>query len=108
MKTNFSGRPVYHHNTEHITAHFMICYTALLIYRILEKKLNQREEHFTAENIIETLQNMNVTNVGDMYYMSAYTGSKVLTALEEIFPMHLDRKNYLPKELNKKIKKISK
>lgn len=108
MKTNFSGRPVYHHNEERIRAHFMICYTALLIYRLLEKLLDDNGEHFTVENIIETLQNMNVANVQDMYYMATYTGSKALTAINGIFPLDLDRKNYLPKELNKKIKKISK
>ena len=107
MKTNFSGRPVYHHNRERITAHFMICYTALLIYRLLEKKLDDAGEHFTTDNIIETLKNMNVANVQDMYYMATYTGSKTLTAINGLFPLDLDRKNYLPKELNKKIKKIS-
>ena len=30
MKTNFSARPVFHHTKDRITAHFMICYTALL------------------------------------------------------------------------------
>lgn len=37
MKTNFSARPVFHQRRERIIAHFMICYTALLIYRLLEK-----------------------------------------------------------------------
>jgi len=108
MKTNFSGRPVYHHNRERITAHFMICYTALLIYRLLEKKLDDAGEHFTTNEIIETLQNLKVANVRDMYYMATYTGSRILTALNSIYPLDLDRKHYLPKELNKKIKKISK
>ena len=81
MKTNFSGRPVYHRNRERITAHFMICYTALLIYRLLEKKLDDVGEHFTTENIIETLKNMNVANVQDMYYMATYTGSKASTQI---------------------------
>lgn len=38
MKTNFSARPIFHQRKERIIAHFMICYTALLIYRLLEKK----------------------------------------------------------------------
>lgn len=108
MKTNFSGRPVYHRNKGRITAHFMICYTALLIYRLLEKKLNDAGDHFTTDNIIETLKNMNVANVQDIYYMATYTGSRALTAINALFPLDLDRKNYLPKELNKKIRKISK
>lgn len=104
MKTNFGARPVFHHTKEHITAHFMICYTALLIYRLLEKKLDMNKTHFTVENIIETLKSMEVVNLEDVCYMSAYTCSQVCTALNAISDLGLDKKYYQPKELNKKIK----
>lgn len=51
MKTDFKSRPVYHTRDEMIKAHFTICYLALVIYRYLEKNLN---EAFTAPEIIET------------------------------------------------------
>lgn len=108
MKTHFSARPVFHQKRERIIAHFMICYTALLIYRLLEKKLDLYGTHFTVDNIIETLNNMNVANIEDMCYMSTYTGSEVCTSLNAITGLDLDKKYYQPKELNKKIKKISK
>jgi transposase len=108
LKTNFRSRPVFHRNKDRIIAHFLICYTALLIYRLLEIKLDQIGVHFTTDNILETLKNMNVANVQDMYYMATYTSSDVCTALNSIYGMELDKKYYLPKELNKKIKKISK
>jgi transposase len=101
MKTNFSARPVYHQNPGRIKAHFMVCFTALLIYRLLEAKLDAHGTHFSTENIIETLKNMEVVNVQDMYYLSTYTGSQVCTALNAVFGMGLDKKYYLPKELNK-------
>jgi transposase len=106
MKTNFSARPVYHQNRERIIAHFMICYTALLIYRLLEAELDDFGTHFTTENIIETLRNMEVVNAHDMYYLSTYNGSQTCTALNAVFQLGLDKKYYQPKELNKKIKKI--
>ena len=108
MKTNLSARPIYHQKPKRIIAHFMICYTSLLIYRLLETKLNQYGTHFTIENIIETLNNMEVTNIEDMCYMSTYNNSQVCTALNTIFGLGLDKKYYQPKELNKKIKKIKK
>lgn len=37
MKTDFSARPVYIRNAERIKAHFLICFLALLIFRLLEK-----------------------------------------------------------------------
>lgn len=106
LKTNFSARPVFHRNRKRIIAHFMVCYTALLIYRLLENKLDQYGTHFTTENILETLQNMNVMNTQDAFYTAAYTASQVCTSLNGVFDLGLDKKYYLPKELTKKVKKI--
>ncbi len=106
MKTNFSGRPVNHHLPERIRAHFLICYTALLVYRLLEAKLDQQGTHVTPQNLISTLRNMNVVNIHDMEYMALYSGSKALTALTQLSPLQLDFQHYKPKELNGKIKNI--
>lgn len=106
MKTNMMARPLFHRTKERITAHFMICFTALLIYRIIEARLTDAGFHFTVNNIIETLKNMEVTNIDDICYRATYTSSRTLTALNTIYELELDRKNYRPKELNKKIKKI--
>ena len=107
MKSNFSARPVFHQNRERIVAHFMVCYTSLLIYRILEKKLDIYGTHFTVDNVIETLNNMQVANLEDVCYMSTYDNSQVLMSLNAILELELDKKYYQPKDLNKKIKKIS-
>jgi hypothetical protein len=107
LKTNFEARPVFHRNKERIIAHFMVCYTALLIYRLLEAKLHQYGTHFTTEEILQTLRNMNVMNTQDAFYTSAYYSSQACTALNGVFDLGLDKKYYLPKELNKTIKKIS-
>ena len=106
MKTNFSGRPAYHWTESRIRAHFLICYTALLVYRILERKLDEQGTHVTASNLIKTLKNMNVVNVHDVEYMAIYKGSKALDALTQLSGLALDRVHYRPKDLNKKIKKI--
>jgi transposase len=107
LKTNFQSRPVYHRNKNRITAHFLVCYTALLIYRLLENKLENYGVHFTTENILETLRNMNVANIQDAFYTSTYSGSQVCAALNGIFNLGLDKKYYRAKELNRTIKKIS-
>jgi len=108
LKTNFRARPIFHRNRKRIIAHFLVCYTALLIYRLLENKLSQHGTHFTTENILETLRNMSVMNAQDAFYSATYTSSQVCTALNSVFDLGLDKKYYLPKELNKKIKNISK
>ena len=48
----------------------------------------------------EILQNMNVANFADICYSAQYTGSQTLKALEICFPLGLDRKLFLPKDLN--------
>lgn len=106
MKTNLSARPVYHHKRDRIIAHFMICYTALLIHRLLQTRLDRYGTHFSTESIIQTLQNMEVANIEDMCFMSTYSSSQVCTALNAVFDLGLDKKYYQPKELNKKMKKI--
>lgn len=114
MKTNFNARPVFHQTEERITAHFLICYTALLVFRLLQarldeycKKQKQEKIHLTAENIIRTLQNMEVTNVQDLFYLATYTDSKTLEVLNAVYDLKLDHKYYLPKEMNKKLREIS-
>ena len=108
MKTNFSGRPVNHRNPDRIKAHFLICYTALLVYRLLEAKLDDQGTHITTDDLINTLKNMSVVNVHDVEYMALYEGSKTLDALTQLTGMLLDRLHYRPKELNQMLKKYLK
>ena len=108
MKTNFDARPVFLRKPERIRAHFLICYTALLIYRLMECKLDDNLTHVTTSNLIKTLRNMNVVNMDDMYYKSIYSGSQALDALERCFELQLNRKYYRPSDLNKIVKKFAK
>ena len=108
LKTNFTARPVYHQKEDRIKAHFMICYTALLIFRLLQKKLEKAGFHFSPGDIVETLKNMKITDMNGICYKATYNGSQILTALNTIYPLsQLDYKYYQPKTLNKKFKKIS-
>ena len=105
MKTNFNGRPVNHRLRERIRAHFLICYTALLVYRLLEARLDGQGTHVTVDDLVTTLKNMNVANIHDIEYMALYNGSRALDALTQLTMLPLDRLHYRPKELNSIIKK---
>lgn len=43
----------------------------------------------------------------DLYYQATYTSSAICDALNDTFRLDLDKEYYQPKDLNKKIKKIS-
>ncbi len=81
MKTDFKARPVFLQTEEHIKAHFLTCFLALFIYRIIEKELN---ESYTCEEIIETLRNMEMAKPKEkMGYMPTYTRTDLTDALHE-------------------------
>ena len=84
----------------------MICYTALLIYRLLEKQLKDKKYDFTINEILATLNNMNVSNRDGLFYEAEFTSSKVCTALNDLFNFRLDKKYYQNSELTKLVKKI--
>lgn len=106
LKTYFHTRPIHHYKEERIKAHFLICYTALLIYRLLEVKLDRNNTHFTTGQIITTLKNMNVLDCEGVFYKSCYTGSNVLDSLEQVFGLGINKTFYYPVQLNKIAKKL--
>ena len=106
MKTSFDARPGFHHNPERIKAHFLICYTALLIYRLIEVQLDDRKKHHTVEEVRTTLKNMNITEEFNVYYKALYTGSRTLTDLVTVLDLPLDHLYYQASELKRMIKKI--
>lgn len=81
MKTEFKARPVYLQTEAHIRAHFLTCFMALMIYRILEKKL---KEAFTCGEILDTLKNMWMARPGEkLGYIPVYTRTDLTDRLHE-------------------------
>ena len=70
--------------------------------------LDDQKTHATTKQMIDTMKNMTVVDINGMFYHAAYTDSKTLQALEKIFPLTLNCKDYLPKDLKKTIKKLRK
>ena len=105
MKTSFNARPVYHRKRERIIAHFMICFTALLVYRLMEVKMNRSDKHHTVEEIRTTMRNMNVIDEFNVYYKALYTGSKTLSDLVSVLELPLDHQYYQAMELKRLAKK---
>lgn len=88
MKSEFEARPVFVRREDRIKAHFLTCYMSLLVYRLLEKKL---EEKFTCSQILETLRSMNVTLLSkDSGYIPSYKRTKLTDALHHTFGFRTD------------------
>jgi len=87
MKSEFKARPVYLSNDDRIEAHFTTCFISLIIYRLLEKKL---EEKFTCHEIISGLKDMNFLEVKGEGYIPAYTRTDFTDSLHDKFGFHTD------------------
>lgn len=82
MKSEFAARPVYLHRKERIVAHFITCFISLIVYRYLEKKL---DEKFTCEQLLDQLKEMNFLKFEGQGYIPTYTRTEVTDALHSAF-----------------------
>ena len=87
MKTEFKARPVYLSRKDRITAHFTTCFTALVVYRILEQKLNGK---YTCEELIETIRSMDMMIAPGEGYIPTYTRTDITDALHDAFGFRTD------------------
>jgi hypothetical protein len=62
-------RPIYLRTEAHINAHFLACFLALLIGRVIEKRLGHK---YTIEQITETLRNISASNVSENIWVFDY------------------------------------
>lgn len=80
MKDDFRSRPAYLSRNDRIKAHFMTCFIALLVYRVLEKKTG---DQFTCGEMVSTLRNMRVTRAKEIGYLPSYTRTAITDVLHE-------------------------
>ena len=72
-KTDFEARPVFLQRDDRIRAHFLTCFLALILYKYLAKKVNRAGKHFSPDEIISTLQDMNFLSIPGEGYIPTYT-----------------------------------
>ena len=104
MKTDFCARPIYLQRGDRIQAHFLICFLALLVYRILEKKLGKK---YTCEEILEGLREYQFADVQGQGFMPIYAKTKLTDKLHEISGFSTDFE-FLTKSKMREIEKKSK
>jgi len=56
LKTNLKARPVYHFKERRIRSHFLICYLALVMQRVLEYQLEKKNIKLSTHEIINGLE----------------------------------------------------
>lgn len=105
MKTEFKARPVYLANDNRIKAHFMTCFLALYVYRVLEKKLNEK---YPTDKIIDTLKNYNMIELSNEGYVPGYALSPIIDDLHKAFGFRTDFEFVTVSDMKNIIKKTKK
>jgi len=68
-KSDLESRPIFVSTEEHIKAHFLTCFIALVLARILEYKLKGK---YSITKMIDSLKKCSCTNVDQNYYLFDY------------------------------------
>ena len=95
-KSILKARPVFVHKEGSIEAHFLSCFVALLLLRLLEKKIN---ESTPVESIVDSLRKANLAQLPDGNYMTIYC-DRTIKNLGDVLGLTLNKKFYSKKELS--------
>lgn len=87
LKSDFESGDIYLSREDRITAHFLTCFISLLIYRILENKLDYK---YTNTQIIEKLREMKVYEEKGTGYSPAYVRDNLTDDLHKKFGFRTD------------------
>ena len=97
IKSEFKARPVYVKKDEHVEAHFLICFAALVIMRVLEHML---EKKHTVKQIRNSLISYSCSYLEQNYYLFDYRDD-VIKSIESVFGFDLSKKIMSQAEIKK-------
>ena len=103
-KSTLETRPVYVSLKDHIEAHFLTCFIALVLVRLLEFKLDGK---FTTEEIISSLKKYNCSLTEQNLYMFTHY-SDVICDIGKMLGMDLSLKYAPLKDIKNKLGKVKK
>ena len=96
-KSELDDRPVYVSTKEHIEAHFLTCYLALVLSRVLQHKLDKK---YSVGKILESLSKCNCSNYHENYYLFDYYDT-VLKDIGNILNINFALKNRTLQDIKK-------
>jgi transposase len=96
-KSDLEARPVYVSDYAHINAHFLVCFIALTILRLVQKTLVRE---FSASQIVECLNKIECLNEHENIYLFGYR-SKLSDALGSAFGIDFTKKRLLLTDIKK-------
>ena len=103
-KSNLDARPVYLIRKDHINAHFLICFIALIIARIVEIRLGIK---YSIERILNTLRLVSCSHIDANHYLFDYA-DEVTDDINEVFDLNIGKKVMTLGEIKKVFARVKK
>lgn len=107
-KTDFKARPVFVQRDDRIKAHFLTCFLSLILYKYLEKGINREGWHFTPNEIITTLKDMNFLSIPGEGFIPTYSRSNLTNNLHGYAGFRTDTQIVLKQKMKKIISESKK
>ena len=104
MKTDFEARPVYVSREDRIKAHFLTCFLALLLFRLLKREL---KSPCTTQQLLGVLRGMEFADIEEQGFMPVYERNRLTDELHEACGFRTDYQ-FITKRKMKEIEKKSK
>ena len=96
-KSELKDRPVFMSTKEHIEAHFLTCYLALVLSRVLQHKLDKK---YSVEKILESLKNCSCYNLEENIYRFNFFDT-VLKDIGNVIDIDFSLKNRTLQDIKK-------
>ena len=87
MKTDFDARPVYVSREDRIKAHFLICFLALLHFRMLKKTL---KTPCTTEQLLHVLRSIKFADIEEQGFIPVYERQRITDELHDACSFRTD------------------
>ncbi len=94
LKHDFHSRTVEEHACDHMFAHFLTCFLALLVYRLFEHQVAKVDPTLTDTELLETIKGMRFTQHMGHGYTPHYDRTIVTDTIHEAFGFRTDKEIY--------------
>ena len=102
LKSDLDARPVYLQKENSIKGHFLVCYSTILLSRILQYKV--LENNFGSSKIYDFMHKFKVIKVSDVRYINTLTSSEFVTFVAKKLNMPITNYYLTKKQIESSLK----
>lgn len=105
-KTFLDARPVYLSRADRIKSHFLICFLAMVILKILQRQITYtypqqyKDEPLSIDRLIKTLRDMRFAHIEGAGYLPMFTRTALTDQMQKIAGVNISTQIITTREMN--------